>query len=426
MLTSRTDSLKSLKLNFQKCKIATCPRLRRISICGLSDFCKIHQAYFFLVRLKYSMKKNFRTLNTSFAVLKKHSGEYCSLKDFCNIMNFINIPLMLEDVQNAFEVLSKSSGFNNTTVIKVDDMKKKMKAKDCKEIIEIEILIILEVVFKQIRESSIEHVMSLLDDDNDRQITSRDFLRVFMIRESQANLFFDNVFQKSQISLPRFFNLFSKTKKLSLEVLKVDPGNPEINFFSPRDLKPEIKKSPKFTNSDSLLENLREKLRLTFTDMSEAFKYYSNANSELGFFQVQRMLIDFGHSNDEKTCQSVLFAISNSHTIHFKEFKEYWCGRRDLCIHENCIRTSNPGETHCSLHISLTKKKALVLLEKVKSQTSIWTSPKKRLKFYNSLEKASSKHDLATLRSQLTMFLPLAELQKSNLESLHSIIGKIN
>ena len=333
---------------------------------------------------------------------------------------------MQEDVQNAFEVLSKSSGFNNTTVIKVDDMKKKMKSKNCKEIVEIEILIIMEVVYKQIRESSIEFIMSLLDEDNDGQITSQDFLRVFMIRESQANLFFESVFQKSQITLPRFFNLFSKTKKLSLEVLKVDPGNPEINFFSPRDFKPEVKKSPKFTNSDSLLENLREKLRLTFADMSEAFKYYSNTKSELGFFQVQRMLIDFGHNNDEKTCQSVLFAISNSHTIHFKEFKEFWCGRRDLCIHENCIRLSNPGETHCSLHISLEKKKALVLLEKVKSQTSIWTSPKKRLKFYNSLEKASSKHDLATLRSQLTMFLPLADLQKSNLESLHSIIGKIN
>lgn len=426
MLTSRTDSLKSLKISFQKCKIETCPRLRRISICGLSDFCKIHQAYFFLVRLKYSMKKNFRTLSTSFAVLKKHSGEFCSLKDFCNIMNFINIPLMQEDVQNAFEVLGRSSGCNNVTVIKVDDMKNKMKSKTCKEIIEIEILIILEVVFKQIRESSIEYIMSLLDDDGDGLISYQDFLRVFMIRESQASLFFENVFQKTQITLPTFFAFFSKTKKVSLELLRVDPGNPEINFFSPKEGKSELKKSPKFVNSDSIVENLREKLRRAFSDSEEGFRYYANMKSELGFFQIQRMLSDFNLNSDEKACQSILFAISNSHIIHYKDFKEFWHGRRGLCIYENCSKPSVQEEDHCSTHIALKKKRALVLLEKVKSQTSLWTSSKKRLKFYNTLEKASSSHNLSALRSHLTMFLPVTELQKSNLESLHSIIGKIN
>jgi hypothetical protein len=84
------------------------------------------------------------------------------------------------------------------------------------------------------------------------------------------------------------------------------------------------------------------------------------------------------------------------------------------------------GENYCSVHIGLKKKKALILLEKVKSQTSIWKCPRKRLKFYNKIETASSRNNLKYLKKQLNKFLPVSELQKADLASLHSIIGKIN
>ena len=426
MLTSRSDSIQTRRIISEKCKILTCSRLRRISACGLSSFCKIHEAYIFLVKLKYSMKKLFRTLSSGFAILQKHSGDFCTAKDFCNFMNFVMIPFLQEDVQNVFEVLGRCHNSKNTTIIRIEDMKKTMKSKTCEEIIDVEIRIIIEVISKQISQSSIDHVISTLDSDDDGLISSSDFIRAFMIRETQAQLFFKKVFEEPQVPISRFLSLFPDSKKFSLPFLESDLERAESNFFPFKTEVIEAKKSPKFVMKDNLADSLREKLKLNFDNFDEAFSFFSNGKMEIGFFQMQKILQSCGFLSDEKTCQRLILDISGGYVVRIQDFKEFWMGQESICNYEVCMKSPVLGENFCSVHIGLKKKKALILLEKVKSQTSIWKCPRKRLKFYNKIETASSRNNLKYLKKQLNKFLPVSELQKADLASLHSIIGKIN
>jgi Ca2+-binding EF-hand superfamily protein len=372
------------------------------------------------------MKKLFRTLSAGFAILQKHSGDFCTTRDFCNFLNFVMIPFLQEDVQNVFEVLGRNHNSKNMTIIKIQDMKKTMKSKTCEEIIDVEIRIIIEVISKQISQSSIDSVIISLDHDKDGLISASDFTRVFMIRETQAFLFFSKVFHDSQVPISRFLSLFPDSKKFSLPFLESDLERAETNFFPLRSEVLETKKSPKFSMKESLVENLRERLKTSFDDFFEAFKIFANAKLEIGFFQMQKVLQKFGFPFDEKTVQKVLIGLSGGLVVRLKDFKEFWTGRREICCFETCCRAALSGEEACNVHIGIRKQKALMLLTKVKSQTAIWKSPRKRLKFFNDLETASSRNDLTYLKSQLNQFLPVSEIARKDLANLHSIIGKIN
>ena len=434
MLTCRSNQILSQKLLYGKCKVENCSRSRQLASCGMSNFCKVHEVFIFLVKLKYSMKKLFGTLSSGFAVLQRESGEYFAIKDLCNFMNFLMIPFLLEDVQNVFEVLGKKYRNKNFSVIKIEEMKQTMKSKEYHEIIDAEIRIIIEVIASSIKLHGMKNVINNLDQDQDGNFNIADFIRTFRIRETQAFLFFHHVFKQTITSISKFIALFpSKNNELFLNLSEINVDSTLVNFFSGKSSKEDAvfqkrADSPEILplTASNFLDQLRETLRESYHSFSEAFAAFANSKMEIGYFQVQRLLIECGFPNTENHCRSVISFISHSTKITLQHFKEYWLKQSRVCNYHMCTKHKVNFNSFCEDHINIAKRKALVLLEKVKYRTSVWKSPRRIGNFFRSLERASGKHDMKAMKTQLNQILPLADLPKGNIASLHSILGKLN
>ena len=376
MLTSRSNPLLSRRILREKCKIERCPRTKRLGTCGMSNFCKVHEVFIFLVKLKYSMKKLFGNLSSGFTVLQRESGNYFSLKDLCNFMNFLMIPYLLDDVQNVFEVLGKKHGNKNITVIKIDDIKKTMKSKEYREIVDVEIRIILEVISSSIKINGIKSVIANLDLDKDGTFDVNDFIRTFRIRETQSFLFFMHVFKQNFSTIPKFIALFPENNnELYLNLSEINANSGLNHFFSEKkiatiDDEVHEKKIEYFNKQRSnMLEELRIKLKQTYINFEDAFYNIANSNSEIGYFQIQRALKDNYFPHDENICRAVISSISQAATINLQNFKEFWFMRDNICQYNACIKSNAINELYCESHISINKRKALVLLEKIKTKT---------------------------------------------------------
>lgn len=431
MLTSRSNPVLTQKILIRKCKIDKCSRSRQVGSCGKSNFCKVHEVFIFLVKLKYSLKKLFGNLSSGFAVLQRESGEFFTLKDLRNFMNFLMIPFLLDDLQNVFEVLGKKHCNKNITVIKIADIKQTMKSKEYHEIIDVEIRIILEVITSSIKLNGIKNVIASLDDDHNGIIGVLDFVRTFRIRETQAQLFFKHVFHQNFTTVHKLIALFPENNiEMYLDFSEVDSDRMLSHFFSERNRKSPLLEqrsaqiSPK--HSQNLIESLKIALKSTYNTFEEAFFAFANSKHNLGYFQVQRLLTSLRLVNHEKACRTVLEFFSENSKITLQKFKEFWLGRKDICKYETCGKTSKNIHGYCESHANIEKNKALALLEKVRSQTALWKSPRAIGVFYRDLEKASRKNKLVLLKTQLKQILPISDLPNTNLSSLQSILGKLN
>ena len=84
------------------------------------------------------------------------------------------------------------------------------------------------------------------------------------------------------------------------------------------------------------------------------------------------------------------------------------------------------NQIFCECHLNLKKNDGFRLLEKLKSQTSLWRSPRKVLNFYTQLESSMAKNKLVQVKKQLNAVLPMHELPKDKIVNLRSILGKLN
>lgn len=433
MYSSRSSQGLTKMFFKDKCKIESCHRPRRIGSIGRSNYCKTHEAYIFLIKFKYSLKKLFRTVSSGFAVLKGESGNYFSLKELSNFMNFLMIPYLIDDLQNVFEVIGKKYRNKNISVISIEDMKKTMKSKEYKEILEVEIRIVYEVILGYIKTHTFRLMINNLDFDNDGIIDLNDFIRVFKVREAQAVMFFQNKFQQIHVTVTEFTGLFPDKCEncLNLADFYFDSGS--SSFFpqlitETSDTREELMERSNYMSpvEMNILEKLREYLIRSFTEFDAAFYAFANSNNELGYFQVLKMLRCFSLDFTEENCHFVLSSLSKGSTIGLQVFKEFWFSNKDICHYDVCVKNAINSEGFCELHLGIKQKKALILMEKLKSQTSLWKSPRKVLDYYRDLEIASTKNNFRKLTGQVHEIVPLKETPKASLKCLHSILGKIN
>jgi Ca2+-binding EF-hand superfamily protein len=428
MFKSTSDRLLVKRVLTDKCKIENCPRSKRIGTFGQSNFCKVHEVFIFLVKLKYSMKKLFGSLSAGFAVLKRESGEYFNLKDLTNFMNFLMIPFLLDDLKNVFEVLGKKHQNKTISIIRVDDLKKTMKSKEYHEIAEVEIRIIMEVISNAVKVNGMRNIINKLDHDKDGNFDLNDFVKTFRLKETQGYLFFKHVFKEEVPSVSKFLTLFPNNNELYLTLSDINANNAANNFFTnsnseiPKE-KLQITQKSNTEATKNLLEKLRANLKKKYLNFEEAFKNIANSNHQIGYFQVSRMLRESEQNFNEETCREVLSEIfPKNGKPDLQKFKEFWMSKKFICNYQNCSRIISSVDNYCEIHRIIRKTKALVLLEKLKSQTENWKSPKMIHNFYKDLEIASGKKDLVLLRGRLRQVFSPTELKKNDIDNFSSLV----